>query len=83
MGLEGQIRESEVESRIKVRIGGGGEWTLSWGGKGIREEVKGQDGLEPEVISGVTEERPRGQEGVGVPNRGHGASSHVGMNAEY
>lgn len=72
-----------MESRIKARIEGGGEWTLSWDGKGIREEVKGQGGLEPEVIMGVTTERLRGQEGVGVPNRGHGASKHVGMNAEY
>lgn len=76
MGLEGQIRELEVEPRIKARIEGGGEWTLSWDGKGIREEVKGQGGLEPEVILGVTEGRFRGQEGVGVPDRAHGASGH-------
>lgn len=72
----------EVEPRIKARIEDGGEWTLSWDGKGIRKEVKGQGGLEPEVM-GVTEERLRGEEGVGVPNRGHGSSSHVGMNTEY
>lgn len=32
---------------------------------------------------GVTEERLKGQEGVGVPDSSHGASSHVEMNAEY
>lgn len=72
-----------MELRIKARIEGGGEWTLRWDGKGIREEVKGQDGLEPEVILGSQRKRLKGQEGVGVPDSSHGASSHVEMNAEY
>lgn len=54
-GLETQVSELEVRARVKARIKGHGEWTLSWDEKGIREEVKGQGRLEPEVILAVRE----------------------------
>lgn len=56
-----------MKPRVKARIEGHREWTMSWDEKGIREEVKGQGGLEPEVTLGVTEERLKGQGSVGIP----------------
>lgn len=56
-----------MESRIKARIESGREWTLSWDGKGIGEEVKGQVGLEPEVILGSQRKGSEVRKGLGYP----------------